>query len=276
MTKADKIYRKLIKKIQTKGELISSRNGMTRRHCQLPTIKFHSTPLVTLRKTAIMKALEEMEWFLSGDSKCPPSLYDWWGDQLSPDGHYFCGYGSQLIHYTNDHYNGFNQIEALIDGLTNHPFSRRHVITTWNPADMADITKINSNEKTPTTCHTTIAQFFVSRDGGLLMHSYQRSADMLLGVPHNWIQSWALLLWLAAQIDSYADTMLWTFGDAHIYQEESHLEVANKIITHKVRVCDFPPKLNYTAKAGKPFNVTDFELIGKPHDPITTIRPVLL
>lgn len=276
MTKIDKIYRKLIKKIQKDGELIPSRNGLTRRHFSLPTVKFCSTPLVTLRKTATMKALEEMEWFLSGNSKCPISLYDWWRNQLSPDGHYFCGYGSQLIHYPNDNCNGFNQIKALIDGLTNHPFSRRHVITTWNPADMANITKINSNEKTPTTCHTTIAQFFISKNGGLSMHSYQRSADMLLGVPHNWIQSWALLLWLATQIDSYVNTMLWTFGDAHIYQEKSHLEVANIIIANKVRVYDCPPKLSYTAKAGKPFNIADFELLGEPHDPITTIRPRLL
>lgn len=276
MTKADKIYRKLLKKIQKDGELISSRNGLTRRHFSLPTISFNSIPLVTFRKIAALKAIEEMQWFLSGDSKCPASLYDWWGDQLSPDGHYFCGYGSQLIHYPNDNYNGFNQIKALVDGLINHPFSRRHVITTWNPADMADITKINSNEKTPTTCHTTIAQFFVSKDNGLIMHSYQRSADMLLGVPHNWIQSWAFLMWLAAQIDSYADTMLWTFGDAHIYQEDSHLEVVNVILAHKVKVYDLPPKLNYKAKAGKKFDVTDFELIGKTFTPVTNIRPRLL
>jgi thymidylate synthase len=165
-----------------------------------------------------------MEWFLSGDTKCPDELLDWWDGQLSPLGRYEFGYTYQLKRYGGYH----DQITTLIDGIIEHPHSRRHIITTWNPYEMDVITQLNQNTKTPTTCHNTISQFFV-RGQNLYLTTYQRSADLLLGVPHNWIQTWALLLWVAYNTKYTPASMQWNFGDAHIYTEQSHLKVANDI-----------------------------------------------
>ena len=63
------------------------------------------------------------------------------------------------------------------------------------------------------------------------MTSYQRSADMILGVPHNWIQSWALLLWFAYHSKLKVGHLRWLFGDAHIYCHETHVTTANDIIS---------------------------------------------
>jgi thymidylate synthase len=99
-------------------------------------------------------------------------------------------------------------------------------MTVWNPAEMASISEVNENPNTPTTCHSTLIQCFVSPGGILHMKHYQRSADMLLGVPHNWIQHWAFMLYLAHHTGLSVGSMYWILGDAHIYDEESHVLAA--------------------------------------------------
>lgn len=276
MTKTDHIYQCLIQDILYHGEIITSRNGTVKRCFDLPTITFDSTPLVTVRKTAWKKALREMEWFLSPSNICPIELLDWWQEQLSPKNRYIGGYSDQLRFFSTPD-EVFDQIEHLIQGIKHHPFSRRHVITAWNPADMHRITQINSNDKTPTTCHNTITQFFVSENHYLSLKTYQRSADMLLGVPHNWIQTWALLLWIANKTNTIPHKMLWTFGDAHIYQEPSHLEVAESISNLGLGVLDYSPRLYFdSASIINTFAANDFIMAGAIPEPIITTRPKLL
>lgn len=273
MTPTDHIYANLLASINDTGELVPSRNGLARRKFDLPPVTFDVTPLVTVRKTAWAKAIREFEWFLSNDPVCPNELLDWWQPQLDVENMYVNGYGDQLRSFLFT----FDQIEALIEGIINHPYSRRHVITTWNPAEMAKITQVNNNPNTPTTCHTTIAHFHVSQDHSLSFYSYQRSADMLLGVPHNWIQSWAFLLWLCEQTNKIPGKMIWGFGDAHIYQEESHLKILHQILALR----DEPIKGNsfrlvYNGKRGDDFKACDFEIVGTIPAPVVSGRPKLL
>lgn len=272
MTIADKEYIKLLSKISLLGEVIESRNGTTKRLFDIPRVVFESFPLITLRKTAWKMAIREMQWFLSGEKKCPEELFSWWKDQLNEEGLYYLGYGHQLRHF-NDR---FDQINEMLAGLKSHPYSRRHVITTWNPEDMSWITAANNNEKTPTTCHTTIAQFFCSTDNTISMSSYQRSADMLLGVPHNWVQSWALLLWLARQTGRQIKKMIWTFGDAHIYMEESHRKTLQELLSCPISAYDTYINLLYNGEVGKPFDVNDFSLSDPVSRPLVITRPRLL
>lgn len=273
MTPTDHVYVTLLASITNTGETMPSRNGSARRKFNLPNVEFETTPLVTVRKTAWAKAIREFEWFLSNNPVCPNELLDWWQPQLDAENMYINGYGDQLRSFLST----FDQIEYLIEGICNHPYSRRHVITTWNPVDMANITQTNNNPNTPTTCHTTIAQFYVSQDHYLSFYSYQRSADMLLGVPHNWIQSWAFLLWLCAQTYKIPGKMIWGFGDTHIYQEESHLKVLHQILALRDEpVKGNPFRLVYNGKRGDDFKACDFEIVGTIPPPVVSGRPKLL
>jgi thymidylate synthase len=272
MNKTDTIYTSLLERISQSGEEVQSRNGPSRRLFTLPTVTFDATPLVTVKHTAWKKAIREMEWFLSGKPRCPDDLLDWWDGQLNPNGLYLNGYGDQFRSFN------FDQIKHLIHKLRTDPFSREHVITTWNPVKMAFIKEINNNPRTPACCHSTVVQFFVSKDGGISMHSYQRSADMLLGVPHNWIQSWAFLLWICAQVEGVPEKMLWTFGDAHIYIEPSHVEAVKQILNYYTPQISYPapPRLIYNGSNKDAFFAEDFEMIGVISPPITAVKPKLL
>lgn len=102
---------------------------------------------------------------------------------------------------------GVDQIEALVQGLKQDPSSRRHMLTAWSPADLADMAL--------PPCHCMF-QCHVEGDhlDGLL---YQRSADMFLGVPYN-IAFYSLMLHRLASLSGLRPRFLTlSLGNAHVY-----------------------------------------------------------
>lgn len=88
--------------------------------------------------------------------------------------------------------NGIDQIAELIKGLKEKPYSRRHIVSGWNPDDMPDESKshaenVSNDKQALPPCHT-LFQFYVrDRDIGDLMDEYARrhggksaSVDVLL------------------------------------------------------------------------------------------------
>jgi len=103
-----------------------------------------------------------------------------------------------------------DQLSELIQGLRRDPYSRRHLLTSWNPGEL------DSMALPP--CHV-MAQFYVHKDRGLSCQMYQRSADMFLGVPFN-IASYSLLTHMIAQVcELEVDEFIHVIGDAHIYMD---------------------------------------------------------
>lgn len=80
-----------------------------------------------------------------------------------------------------------DQIAAVMDSLKADPYSRRHIVSAWNVADIPGMAL--------PPCHT-LFQFHVeptpSGPDRLSCQLYQRSADLFLGVPFN-IGAYSLL-----------------------------------------------------------------------------------
>lgn len=203
--------------------MVETRNSRCRR-LFAQSCRFDATPLVGVRRTAWRNALREWEWFMSGSSDINDlheSVRHWWAPWADEEGYIKYNYSEQLCAFGEGRY-GFDQIAALIDGIKGHPFSRRHVITTWNPKEMAAADCLLTN------CHNTATQFFVEPDHSLHLVTYQRSADVVCGLPHNLIQEWAFLLWVAHRTEKAVGSLTWFGGDVHLY--ECHTELAQRMI----------------------------------------------
>ena len=238
------------------GTEIQSRNSKTIRHRNL-TMEFDRTPLISLRRTAWKSALREFEWFLSGSSDIEdlhPSVRKWW-EPWTENNYDWNNYSKQLRDSTGgDEINvlGCDQVEYLKDQIKDDPYSRRSVITTWNTAEMIhEDTKI-------TNCHGTVIQCFVEPDNSLHMTMYQRSADMVLGVPHNLIQYWAFLQYLAHHGKREVGSFTWIGGDCHIY--ENHVDMAQRMIALED---DIKPINLIYKPTSEDFKADDFSLDGE-------------
>lgn len=274
MNETNRVYADLLATILQKGDVLETRNHSCYSYTDNYKVTFDNVPLITTRKTSWRYALTEMEWFLSGEAKVPYKLSKWWVGQTNEVGEYQRGYSQQLRDYTSydgeDRF-GFDQIEFLIEALKNHPNSRRLITTTWHPEEMASITSINNNPNTPSACHGSLVQYYV-RNGELKMTVFARSQDVLLGTPHNWIQYWAYLTWLASRTGYKVGTMTWIFGDAHIYNDASHKDTAIEIIGN-VNKNTQGVKMIYTPTS-KEFKASDFKIEGIP-EPVVNGKPKL-
>lgn len=203
-------------------------------------------PLLTTKKIPLRLIAEELAWFLRGETNIKSlvdanvHIWDEWADAAGELGPV---YGSQWRDFNGD---GIDQISQLISDLKTNPYSRRHIVTAWNPS------KIKSMALPP--CHLMV-QFSARPESHpddpfqkftLDACMYQRSGDMFLGVPFN-IASYALLMIIIAKeastdkITYTAGNLMHVIGDAHIYK--NHFTQVQEQITRTPR--DFP-RLVYT------------------------------
>jgi len=180
-------------------------------------------PLLTTKKMFFRGVFEELKWFLSGSTNIndlDKSVHGWWEPWAERDGSLGPIYGKQLRSFGRT---GLDQLKEVIEKLYDDRDSRRIIMTTWNPEDVPKM-------KLP-CCHGLVTQWQCQEDGGLSLSTYQRSADMFLGVPVN-IASYALLLEMVAHVCGlYANELVITLGDAHIYS--NHLNQVREQLTRK-------------------------------------------
>jgi thymidylate synthase len=173
-------------------------------------------PLLTTKRVWMKGVVHELLWFLKGDTNVKylqengVRIWDEWADQNGDLGPV---YGWQWRKW-NDPQNhedglsyGIDQIAYVINDLKTNPYSRRHIVSAWNPQQIPDM-------KLP-PCHC-LFQFHV-QDDKLNCQLYQRSCDWFLGVPFN-IASYALLTHMVAQVVGLKPGIfVHTGGDAHLY-----------------------------------------------------------
>ncbi len=217
-------------------------------------------PLVTTKKLHLRSIIHELLWFLKGDTNIgylkehKVSIWDEWADdngELGPV------YGAQWRRWQGaPGAEPIDQIQRLLDGLKNNPYSRRHIVSAWN------VPFIEQMALPP--CHC-LFQFFVA-DGRLSCQLYQRSADLFLGVPFN-IASYSLLVLMVAQVCGYQPgDFVHSFGDLHLYK--NHLDQARLQLSREPRPLPVM-RLNPEVKDLFAFRFEDFTLEGyDPHPAI--------
>lgn len=120
---------------------------------------------------------------------------------------------------------GFDQLQKVIDELQMDPFSRRILMTSFNPLD--------AEKGVLYPCHGIVIQFYCRQDSAgqmwLSAQITQRSADAFLGLPFN-IASYALLLHLVGKrVRMIPDKLVFALGDVHIYN--NHVEQVRQQLT---------------------------------------------
>lgn len=141
-----------------------------------------------------------------------------------------------------------DQLLELIENIKSDPYSRRHIVSAWNPGEL-DLMALPP-------CHL-LCQFYVN-NGKLSCQMYQRSGDMFLGVPFN-ISSYALLTHMVAQVCNLeVDELIVVLGDAHIYT--NHIEQVKEQLSREP--LPWPKlKLNETIDRITDFEMSDIELV---------------
>lgn len=208
-------------------------------------------PLLTTKKLHLKSIIYELLWFLKGDTNIrylnehDVRIWDEWADSSGELGPV---YGSQWRSWKGAEGRVVDQISQLIDQIKKNPFSRRLIVSAWNPAEV--------DKMALPPCHA-LFQFYIV-DGKMSCQLYQRSADVFLGVPFN-IASYALLTQMIAQVTGYAlGEFIHTFGDVHLYL--NHIEQARLQLTRT----PYPlPQilLNPDVKSIFDFQYEDFQLV---------------
>ena len=238
-------YLELLARLVDQGKPRKDRTGVGTRGLFGHQLRFdlqQGFPLLTTKKLHVRSIVEELLWFLRGDTHVASlqaagvRIWDAWateaqtarfgrepGDLGPVYGHQWRNFGAsrdELGAYRRD---GVDQIASLLHLLRTQPESRRLIVTGWNPRE--------SDQVALPPCHT-LFQLHV-QDGALSCQLYQRSGDVFLGVPFN-IASYALLTHLIAHVTGLrVGDFVHTFGDVHLY--ENHLEQARLQLTRAPR-----------------------------------------
>ena len=281
MSQSEKSYLDALQYILDHGEDRPDRTGVGTRSVFGYQMRFDLTkgfPAITTKKLAWKAVVSELLWFIEGSGDefrlkeilhgdRNSSKKTIWSDNAQADywikkrlqrhpGDLGRVYGVQwrrwrkpLIRVNKVVLANHDQLLELINGIKEDPYSRRHIITAWNPGELELMAL--------PPCHM-MAQFYVN-NGRLSCQMYQRSADMFLGVPFN-IASYALFTHMIAQVCNLevADLIL-TLGDAHIYN--NHIDQVKEQLSRKP--LNLPIlKLNSEIEIITDFDMTDIELVG--------------
>ena len=216
-------------------------------------------PLVTTKKVHTKSIIHELLWFLRGDTNIAylrengVTIWDEWADENGDLGPV---YGKQWRSWPTPEGKSIDQMSEILQQIKTNPDSRRLIVSAWNVGELDKMALF--------PCHT-LFQFYVANNR-LSCQSYQRSADVFLGVPFN-IASYSLLTHMvAAECKLDVGDFIWTGGDCHLYL--NHLEQAKTQLERR----PFPlPTLQIKRTPDSLFDYQfdDFEFINyQSHPPI--------
>ena len=259
-----KQYLDLMRHIKDNGVTKSDRTGTGTKSVFGYQMRFNLAegfPLLTTKKLHMKSIVAELIMFIRGDTNIQflrenkVRIWDAWADKEGSIGQGSYGamwrnFGAvpRLSNGKLVYRNGVDQLDLLLNEIKSNPDSRRLIITAWNP------TMLSPEDVALPPCHCFM-QFYVA-NGKLSCQMYQRSADVLLGVPFN-IASYALLTMLIAKdCGLELGELVHTLGDAHLYL--NHIEQANLQLSREPKPL---PQLVLSNKDIWSFGLEDYKLL---------------
>ncbi|TMC73609.1 MAG: thymidylate synthase, partial [Chloroflexi bacterium] len=185
-------------------------------------------PAVTTKRLAFRAVVAELLWFLAGSSDVNDlhalgvhiwdgnAFADYWQARARFAGDAGRNYGQQWRDWIAPDGRHIDQLRDTIRLIREQPSSRRMLVLAWNPGEL-DQTSLPA-------CHA-LFQFFVA-GGKLSLMMYQRSCDLVLGVPFNMAQYALLLHLVAREVELEPFEFVHVLADAHIYRD--HVDAARE------------------------------------------------
>lgn len=242
-------YLNLLKDIIENGSSRMDRTGIGTKSLFGTRLKFslenNKVPMLTTKKMFVKGVIEELLFFLRGDTdtkKLEAKGVNIWKGNTSrefldkrglsylPEGDMGLGYGwqwrsfggekkSKYTKITDYVESGFDQVADIIKQLKEDPYSRRMIISGWNPLQLKDCAL--------PPCHV-LYQVYVD-EGKLSAQFYMRSVDEFLGSPFN-ILSYAILTKILAKTANLeTKELIFIGGDSHIYN--NHIDQVKEQIS---------------------------------------------
>jgi len=237
MSKWDKDYLKLCKKILTEGVEVENRTGTNT--IKIPAYSFEfdlekEFPFLTTKQLFYRQAILEMLWIYQVQSNDVRWLQDrnvhiwdeweidengiWKATQMMPDNkgnlvktNIEKEFGKEWAHTIGTAYGWivreYNQMDNLINNLKNNPRDRRMIISLWQ----------NKHLDTAVLPSCVWSSEWDVTNNHLNAWVHQRSCDVPLGLPFN-VTQYSVLLYMLAQVSGLKPGKLyWSIKDAHIY-----------------------------------------------------------
>ena len=183
-------------------------------------------PALTLRRTAIKSAMDEILWIWQRKSNnirdLKSHIWDEWADETGSIGKAY-GYQMSVKHQYRE--GMMDQIDRVLFDLKNNPFSRRILTNLYVHADL--------HEMNLYPCAYSMT-FNVTEDktkDKLILNAVlnQRSQDVLAANNWNVVQYSLLLMMIAQSVDMIPGELLHVIADAHIY--DRHVPLIEELIS---------------------------------------------
>ncbi len=208
-------------------------------------------PAITLRKTYIKSAIDEILWIWQKKSNnindLKSSIWDEWADE---DGSIGKAYGYQLgvkHHYKEG---DMDQVDRVLFDLKNNPYSRRIMTNIYVHQDLSEMNLY--------PCAYSVT-FNVTGDK-LNAILNQRSQDVLAAGNWNVVQYAALVMMIAQVTGFKPGELVHVIADAHIY--DKHIPIVEELIKRETypapKVTLNPEVTDFYKFTTKDFTVEDY------------------
>ncbi len=227
-------------------------------------------PILTLRRTALKSATDELLWIWQQKSNNINDLHSHiWDEWADEDGSIGKAYGYQMGVKHQYKEGRMDQVDRVIYDLKNNPFSRRIMTNIYVHQDLAEMNLY------PCAYSMTFNVTQKPGEDKLVLNAIlnQRSQDVLAA--NNWnVVQYAVLVHMLAQVcDMQVGEFVHVIADAHIY--DRHIPIIKELIAREPKPA---PKftLNPEVKDFYQFTRDDVSLEGYETWPQITNIPIAI